>query len=111
MVEPGGEEQRVRACAGCRRSEAEPPEPVDCDWAAAGTAELALERAACRVVGVDVAVAEVADEDVAAEGAEGRRRERDRPGRVEPAAADEPLEQVAVGREDVDEAVAGPCGV
>ncbi len=64
-----------------------------------------------RVVGVDAAVAEVADEDVAAEGAEGGRRERHRPGRVELAAADEPLQQVAVGREDVDEAVAGPCVV
>src|SRR4029077_21250686 len=71
-------------------------------------AELALELAARWVVGIDVAIAEVADQDVAAKGAEGRRRERDRPGGVEPASADEPLQQVAVRCEDVDEAVAGP---
>src|SRR6266566_4757979 len=108
VVQAGGEEQRVRARTRCRRGKAQSPESVDRDRAAAGTTELALELAAHRVVGVDPAVAEVADEDVAAEGAEGRGRERHRPGRVELASADETLEQIAVGGEDIDEAVTGP---
>src|SRR5690348_2774667 len=99
MVEPGGEEQRVRAGAGCRRSEAQSPEPVDCDRAAARAAELTLELAGHRVVGIDAAVSEVADQNVAAERAERGRRERHCPRRVKPAPADEPLEQVAVRRE------------
>src|SRR5439155_2414700 len=90
-----------------RGGKAQPPETVDHDRAATGPAELALELAARRVIDVDPPVAEVADEDVSAEGAEARRRQRDCPGGVEPAAADQPLEQVAVRGEFVDESVAG----
>src|SRR6187200_2777230 len=74
VVEARREEQRVRACARRRGGKAESPQPVDHDRAAAGRAEMALELATRRVVGVDPAVAEVADQDVAAERAEGRRR-------------------------------------
>src|SRR5438445_11632017 len=45
------------------------------------------------------------------EAAEGSRRERDGPGRVELAATDEPPEQIAVRRELVDEAGPGTSGV
>src|SRR5690242_16104550 len=57
---------------------------------------------------MDPAVAEVAHQDVAAEGSEAGRRERYCPRRVELALADQALEQVAVGGEDVHEAVARP---
>ena len=70
-------------------------------------AELAEEGAGREVVGVDRAVAEVADEQrvvelaVALQGGPGHP-----PGGVELALAGEPLEQVPLGVEDVDEAVA-----
>src|SRR6202030_2229219 len=75
---------------------------------AAVLAQLAEELAGRGVEGVDPAVTEVPDQDVAAEGSEGGRRQRHPPRGVEPALAGEPLQQVAVRREDVDEAVAGP---
>src|SRR5438270_11926124 len=59
------------------------------------------------IVGIDVPVAEVADEDIAAKCAEGGRRQGHGPGRVQPTLADEPPEQVSVGTEDVNESVAG----
>src|ERR1700726_4105948 len=58
------------------------------------------------IEGVDVAVTEVADQDVAAESAEGRGGRGPRPGGVHPPLAEEPLEEAAVGIEDVDESVA-----
>ncbi|HWP33028.1 MAG TPA: hypothetical protein VNL97_04700, partial [Solirubrobacterales bacterium] len=90
--------------AGAKRS---PQSPSIATGPPLGPAERALELAARRVVGVDAAVAEVADQDVAAEGAEGRRGECHGPGGVEHSAADEPLEQVTVRGEDVYEPVAG----
>src|SRR6187397_883744 len=61
--------------AGAKRS---PQSPSIATGPPLGPAERALELAARRVVGVDAAVAEVADQDVAAEGAEGRRGARRR---------------------------------
>src|SRR2546421_5649379 len=110
-MESRREEQCVRSSTRRRGGKAQSPQAVNSDRAAARPAELALELAGRRVIGVDPAVAEVADQDVAAEGAEGRRRQGHRPGRVELSAADKPLEQVAVRCEDVDESVAGAGSV
>src|SRR5438270_6375254 len=59
------------------------------------------------IVGIDVPIAEVADQDIAAKCAEAGRRQGHGPGRVQPTLADEPPEQVSVGTEDVNESVAG----
>ena len=94
--------------AGAKRS---PHRPSIVIGPPTGLDELTEVLAGRRVVGVDPPVAEVADEDVAAERAERRRRHRHGPRRVEPVAADEPLEQVAVRAEHVDEPIAGTGGV
>src|SRR6266699_3252957 len=83
------------------------PHALDGDRAAV-VSQLAEELAGRGVEGVDPAVAEVSDQDVAAEGSEGGRRQRHRPRGVEPILAGEPLQQVAVRREDVDKAIAWP---
>ena len=64
--------------------------------------------AVVRVVGVDGAVAEVADEEVAAEAAEAGGGDGQAPRRVELAVTDQMLLQHAVAAEHVDEAVPGP---
>ena len=74
-------------------------------------AQLARAGAGGRVVGVDVAVAEVADEQVAAEPAEAARRQRQAPRRVERAPGDQPPDERAVIGEHVHEPVAPPGDV
>src|SRR6476619_63269 len=71
----------------------------------------ALGHPGPRVVGVDPAVTEVADEQVATERAEPRRRDRHAPGRVQRAMLDHAPEQYASRRELVDEAVADACDI
>ena len=59
------------------------------------------------VVGVDLAVAEVADQQGVAEAAEPARRLHEAPGGVEPAPARDAVQQEAAPRVDVDEPEAG----
>src|SRR5206468_4980875 len=83
------------------------PQAVDRELAAVARAQRAamLELAVRHLlVGVDLPVAEVADEQVAAEAAERRRRPREAPRRVQLAVLRHPPEQVAVHAVDVDEA-------
>jgi hypothetical protein len=94
-----GEEERLPRAGGSAVPELERPEPVDRDLPSAVVAERAdaLERAVgLRLVGVDLAVAEVPDEQVAAELPERRRRKSDAPGRVQ-AIALEALERLPAG--------------
>src|SRR5579859_6796781 len=107
MIDPGGEVQGVGGDVERTSRESEPPQPGDGDRAAVGS-QLAEELAGGGVEGVDPAVTEVPDQDVAAEDSEGRRRQRHGPRRVEPMPAGEPLQQGAARREDVDEAAARP---
>src|SRR2546426_7608762 len=71
----------------------------------AAVLELALPVAFRGVEGVDAAVAEVADEQVAAEEAEVARREGEPPRRVELALGRDPSEQVAGGIERIHESM------
>src|SRR5262249_50869331 len=98
-------------------TEAQCPKPVDDERALLVLTEhtlvmcddvvlLLFER-----VDVDVSVAEVSDEQVAGEGPEAFRRERNSPRRIEVAARDEALEQLTLGAVDVDEAVTAPGDV
>src|SRR5207248_5423951 len=85
-VRPGGEEQRARRPVVPALAELERPETVDRQRLAACASELCavLEVAVAELgVDVDLPVAEVADEQVAGEGAKARRREREPPRRVE----------------------------
>src|SRR6202012_4748831 len=72
-----------------------------------GVEELAEVGVALGVVDVDLAVAEVDDEEVAGKDAEaGGGREGDAPGCVEIATCDGARDEVAVVVEDVDDAIA-----
>src|SRR6266516_3596331 len=90
-------------------AEADRPEAGDRDGRAVGVPQGAAEGAGGRVVGVDAPVAEVADQQIAAEGAEAAAgRHLKAPGRVQDATRGDPREEVAAGVEGVDEAEARP---
>src|SRR6266545_8116450 len=89
VVDAGGEQQRG-AVAGDAVAEAQRPQALDLDRAAVLVPQPSEERAGLRVVGVDAAVAEVADQQRAAEATEPRRGQRQAPGGVQLA----PLDQV-----------------
>src|SRR5882762_11664076 len=98
---------------GTRRfpaAEGQGPQSVDHQWLAIGAFQF-IDETAVLVKYVDPAVAEVADEDVAAESAEGIRRTRDAPRRIERPATDQAPQQMAVGIEHIDKAVTLACHV
>src|SRR6266436_4125321 len=98
---------------GTRRfpaAEGQGPQSVDHQWLAMGAFQF-IDETAVLVEYVDLAVTEVADEDVAAESAEGIRRTRDTPRRIERPATDQPPQQMAVGIEHIDKAVTLACHV
>src|SRR5207244_6130340 len=82
---PGEEVERVGRAGRGAVSERDRPQPVDCDRRAVAETQLALvyPRAAALGVRADAAVAEVPDQEVAAEDAEVGRRERQAPRRDE----------------------------
>ena len=105
----GREVERVRIAAGAAVAKLEVPQLVDHDAVAALVLKRAEEGAGGRVVGMDagIAFAEVADEQRAAEDAEGGRRQRDAPRRIERAVVDAERQVAnAVGIEPAHEAVA-----
>src|SRR3954453_13309570 len=106
----GAEDQRV--LRGERPvPEAEPPQAGERDGLARPPTETSEELPVRAAVGVDRAVAEVADEQRAPEGAEPLRRDDQPPRGVQAAALDQPVAELALGAEDVDVAVAGPGDV
>ena len=104
FVRTGCEVERVgtrfRAAAEGQR-----PQPVDDQRLIMRVIEL-IQEMTLGVVNIDFAVAEVADEDVAAEAAKGEGRPHDSPGRIQLAAGGEAPEQMTIRVEDVDKAVA-----
>jgi hypothetical protein len=66
-----------------------------------------------RVISIDRAVAEIADQDIRIEAAEGKRSPRNAPGRVQRAMRGKTQEQMAVGVKGIDKAVAltGDIGI
>ena len=88
------------------------PERGEGEGLAGSVGELAKEGEGGGVVDVDNPVAEVADEEVAAEDAEAGGRDRYSPRCVKVAAdVDGALHEVAIGVEDVYDAVASTCGL
>ena len=88
--EAGSKVERVgvgrRGCGGSGKAEEELPETGVNEGLAGAVGELTEEGEGFGIVGVDDAVAEVADEDVTTEDAEGGRSNGDSPGCVEVAA-------------------------
>src|SRR5581483_4475105 len=111
VVRARGEEERVgRAVLAMAEPELERPEAVDLDRLSVRLAEhpFARERPVrLRRVGDDPAVAEVADEQVAAEPAEVDRRERQAPGSVQEVVAADAHQKPTARVVLVDEAEAG----
>src|SRR5262249_56843756 len=67
VLDAGREEERPRAAGGGAVAERQPPQVVDDDGVALGVGELAAAGAGLGVARADVAVAEVADQEVVAE--------------------------------------------
>src|SRR4029077_17231163 len=106
VVDAGGEIERARHRVQRSGGEAEPPQPGDGERLAGPVQQTTLEMTGA-IVGIDVPVPAVADQECAAECSQHRRRQGQSPGGVEAAFANKPLEQVSVRAEDVDESVAG----
>src|SRR4051812_46811044 len=105
VVWSGREEQRV---GRADRAVPEPqgPQAVDLDRPIVLTPQLTAVMARSGIVCMDTAAAEVADQKVAADLAEGCRRNGHSPRRIELVGVVEPAEQVAARVEYVDETVA-----
>ena len=112
IVRPGGEEQRVHRPCASAVAEAKRPKALDLQGRPAGTVQhaevliLAVVKYIRRIVGVNAAVAEVADEQVVAEGTEVSRRQRQPPRRVSVPSRRDAANQVAAGVERVHESMA-----
>jgi hypothetical protein len=106
VIDPGAEEQRL-SVARHAVSEPKAPEAVDLDGAAVRPVQPPEPVPGADVVGVDHAVAEVADEKGIAEAAEAGRCLHEAPRGVERAAARQPVKQLTAPRVDVDEAEPG----
>ena len=107
-LNPGGEVEppgHGRARGG--RAEAQTPQGFDRECSAGRILQRADERSCAGIEGVDMAIAQVADQQIAAEGAEARRRLDHRPRGVQRASGGETLDEVAVHVEDVHQAQAG----
>src|SRR6476619_7017540 len=109
-VRTRGEEKGVRGTGSVAVAELERPQPLDHHRVTVSTLQAALEverTARLRLEGVDHAVAEVADQQVAAELAEVVGSPRDPPRRVERTCGSDPLEQLPRPAVHVDEPEAG----
>ncbi len=103
-IEAGAKIERIGARSDTA-AEIERPQPVDRDRLAARILEL-LDEFAVLVIDIDPAVAEIADHYVAGELTEARRRQRHAPRGIERAARGKAPQEMSVGVEDIDEAVA-----
>src|SRR5262249_3810862 len=105
VFRPRREVQRIGVAGGLAVAERQAPQVVDDDGAPRCLAEGALLDTRSRIVSMNATVAEIADEQIAAELAESLRRDDHAPGRVEvPARHQAPIE-MAVRLEHVDETV------
>ena len=116
MVGARGEEQGVGRSGIGTVAERQAPEAADRDGFPADVHELAGGRELVRptlreLEGVDPAIAEIADQELVADSPEVARCQGDAPWRVQRASRRDPLEQIAAGVEDVDEAAAPARGV
>src|SRR2546428_8157887 len=111
VVDSGGKEQGPGWARPVAVAEPDAPQPVDRDGRPVCVLQRAFEVTRVNFVCVDGAVSEVADQEISAEVTEARRREGEAPGRVERAATDQSLHQLAFVAEHVDEAAVGTLEV
>src|SRR3954447_12732212 len=83
VLDPGGEVERMGMAVWTGIAGNERPQAVDLDRVAGSVAEHAHELAGVGVEGVDAAIAEIADQEVAGKTPESFRCDRQAPGRVE----------------------------
>ena len=106
LLNPGSEKEDVGRPSGLAIAERQRPETMNSDRLALGVSELATEGVGAEIKSIDAAIAKVAHEQVLAESAEIPRGEGQPPGRVEFVARSDAPNEVALGIEDSDEAVA-----
>src|SRR6266851_6717228 len=103
-MQPRGEIERTRRSLR-RAAERQCPQALVDDWPVVDIAQHTLEVPRHRIKCVYLSVAEVANQDVVREYAKRRGRARHAPRRIEMAVRGEALHKIAVGVEDVDDAV------
>src|ERR1700738_304638 len=111
IVDPGREEEAVLRARGLAVTKRDTPEPLDLDRASIRLSARTLDLSGAPVVRVDVAGAEVPDQEVAGELTEIVRGNRESPGGVQLPVPDQPFQQLAFGAEDIYEAIARPAEV
>src|SRR5438132_1187243 len=107
IADAGGEEEGVPSASILAVAERQAPEPGDLDCLVVCVCEGAEEFPRVRIEGVDLAVAEVANQQVVAEFAKARRSHRQAPGRVELSVRDQATDQRARRVVDIHKSVAG----
>src|SRR5207253_10073990 len=107
IADAGGEEEGVPSASILAVAERQAPEPGDLDCLVVCVCEGAEEFPRVRIEGVDLAVAEVANQQVVAEFAKARRSHRQAPGRVELTVRDQATDQRARRVVDIHKSVAG----
>jgi hypothetical protein len=104
VIGPGRPVQRVGLLRKNAVAKLHSPESIDVYGLVVCVAQSAEELALARPEGVDRAVAEIADQQCAAELSEARRRKRESPWRVENPVTCDSTDEVPLRIEDVDEA-------
>src|SRR5437016_6059239 len=111
VTDAGGEIYGMRMAVRTVIAGDQRPQIVDLDRMAGAGAEHADQLASVRVEGVDMAIAEIADQEIAGEAPEALRRDRQPPGRIQHVMRGEALDEIAAEIELVDEAMAGAVHV
>src|SRR5262249_44447021 len=106
VVRASGEINRVGQPSIAAVANSEGPQPVDDDRLPVGVAHLVKKLATLRIEGIDVAVAEISDPQLARQGTEISRRDCHAPGRVELAVLSESLVKSTIKFEHVHDPVA-----
>ena len=102
----GGKKQRSCGTSASIVPEAKSPQSIDFQCSSVRITHVSQKAASDRVKGRDIVAAKVADQDGIAELSKIRSRPYDTPGRIEPIAMLEPLQQMAATVEDIHEPIA-----
>src|SRR5262249_26771536 len=105
VIRAGSEIHRIGLATIPAVADAEAPQPVDDDRLSAGIAQLVDELSGRSIVGVDMTVAEISDQQRACEWSEAGRRHGHAPGRIELAVLNQALQRLTRDIEGVDDSV------
>ena len=107
LVNTGGEEELVGLSCLPTKAEHQRPQTINDNGVAFLVGELTQEGAGIGIECVDVAIAEIADQQIMAELAKRTACESQAPRRVQLTVCYQPLDEMAVGIEDIDDPMAG----